>query len=136
MIDDLAGLTHKKFMLHYNFPPFSVGEAGRMGGQSRREIGHGFLAERAVKAILPDFEKFPYTIRIVSEVLESNGSSSMGTVLLSFARSSRCGSSDQGQRRRDRHGLDQRGRPRSGFSRTSLVTKITWAIWTLRWRHP
>lgn len=80
MIDDLAGMTHKKFMLHYNFPPFSVGEAGRMGGQSRREIGHGFLAERAVKAILPDFEKFPYTIRIVSEVLESNGSSSMGTV--------------------------------------------------------
>ncbi|MGE4133403.1 MAG: polyribonucleotide nucleotidyltransferase [Bdellovibrionales bacterium] len=80
MIDDLAGLTKKKFMLHYNFPPFSVGETGRMGGQSRREIGHGFLAERAVKAIIPDFEKFPYTIRIVSEVLESNGSSSMGTV--------------------------------------------------------
>ncbi len=80
MIDDLAGLTKKKFMLHYNFPPFSVGEVGRLGGQSRREIGHGFLAERAIKAILPDFEKFPYTIRIVSEVLESNGSSSMGTV--------------------------------------------------------
>ncbi len=80
MIDDLAGLTKKKFMLHYNFPPFSVGETGRLGGGSRREIGHGFLAERAIKAILPDFEKFPYTIRIVSEVLESNGSSSMGTV--------------------------------------------------------
>lgn len=80
MIDDLAGLTKKKFMLHYNFPPFSVGEVGRMGGQSRREIGHGFLAERAVKAIIPDFEKFPYTLRVVSEVLESNGSSSMGTV--------------------------------------------------------
>lgn len=80
MIDDLAGLTKKKFMLHYNFPPFSVGEVGRVGAQSRREIGHGFLAERAVKAIVPDFEKFPYTIRIVSEVLESNGSSSMGTV--------------------------------------------------------
>ena len=80
MIDDLAGLTKKKFMLHYNFPPFSVGEVGRLGGQSRREIGHGFLAERALKAILPDWEKFPYTIRIVSEVLESNGSSSMGTV--------------------------------------------------------
>lgn len=79
-IDDLAGLTKKRFMLHYNFPPYSVGETGRMGGQSRRELGHGFLAERAVKAILPDFEKFPYTIRIVSEVLESNGSSSMGTV--------------------------------------------------------
>jgi len=80
MIDDLAGFTKKKFMLHYNFPPFSVGETGRLGGGSRREIGHGFLAERAVKAVLPDFEKFPYTIRIVSEVLESNGSSSMGTV--------------------------------------------------------
>lgn len=83
MIDDLAGLTKKKFMMHYNFPPYSVGETGRMGGQSRREIGHGFLAERAVQAILPDFEKFPYTIRIVSEVLESNGSSSMGTVCAS-----------------------------------------------------
>ncbi len=79
-IDDLAGLTKKRFMLHYNFPPFSVGEVGRVGAQSRREVGHGFLAERAIKAILPDFEKFPYTIRIVSEVLESNGSSSMGTV--------------------------------------------------------
>ena len=80
MIDALGGLEKKKFLLHYNFPPFSVGETGRMGGQSRREIGHGNLAERALKAIIPDFEKFPYTIRIVSEVLESNGSSSMGTV--------------------------------------------------------
>lgn len=80
MIDSLGGFEKKKFMLHYNFPPFSVGETGRMGGQSRRELGHGNLAERAVKAILPDFEKFPYTIRVVAEVLESNGSSSMGTV--------------------------------------------------------
>ncbi len=80
MIDALGGVEKRKFLLHYNFPPFSVGEVGRMGGQSRRELGHGNLAERAVKAILPDFEKFPYTIRIVSEVLESNGSSSMGTV--------------------------------------------------------
>jgi polyribonucleotide nucleotidyltransferase len=79
-IDDLAGLTKKRFMLHYNFPPFSVGETGRIGSQSRREIGHGYLAERAIKAVVPDFEKFPYTMRIVSEVLESNGSSSMGTV--------------------------------------------------------
>ena len=79
-IDDLAGLTKKRFMLHYNFPPYSVGETGRIGSQSRREIGHGSLAERAVKAVIPDFEKFPYTIRVVSEVLESNGSSSMGTV--------------------------------------------------------
>lgn len=80
MIDALGGTVKKKFLLHYNFPPFSVGETGRVGAQSRREIGHGNLAERALKAVLPDFEKFPYTIRIVSEVLESNGSSSMGTV--------------------------------------------------------
>jgi polyribonucleotide nucleotidyltransferase len=80
MIDSLSGMEKRKFLLHYNFPPFSVGETGRMGGQSRREIGHGNLAERALKPILPDFEKFPYTIRVVSEVLESNGSSSMGTV--------------------------------------------------------
>ena len=80
MIDALGGTEKKRFLLHYNFPPFSVGETGRVGAQSRREIGHGNLAERALKAVLPDFEKFPYTIRVVSEVLESNGSSSMGTV--------------------------------------------------------
>jgi polyribonucleotide nucleotidyltransferase len=80
MVDTLLGPVARKFMLHYNFPPFSVGETGRMGGQSRREVGHGFLAERAVKAVVPEYEKFPYTIRVVSEVLESNGSSSMGTV--------------------------------------------------------
>jgi polyribonucleotide nucleotidyltransferase len=80
MIDSLLGMQKRKFLLHYNFPPYSVGEVGRFGGQGRREIGHGNLAERAVKAILPDFEKFPYTIRIVADVMESNGSSSMGTV--------------------------------------------------------
>ena len=79
-LDTLSGLMKKKFLLHYNFPPFCVGETGRMGGQSRREIGHGFLAEKALKSILPSAEKFPYTIRMVGEVLESNGSSSMGTV--------------------------------------------------------
>ncbi|MBX7231106.1 MAG: polyribonucleotide nucleotidyltransferase [Bdellovibrionales bacterium] len=79
-IDDLVGPNKKSFMLHYNFPPYSVGETGRTSAQSRREVGHGFLAERALKAVLPKQEKFPYTIRIVSEVLESNGSSSMGTV--------------------------------------------------------
>ena len=79
-IDSLAGSYKKKFLLHYNFPPYCVGETGRMGGQSRREIGHGALAERALKAVLPDHEKFPYTIRMVGEVMESNGSSSMGTV--------------------------------------------------------
>ncbi|MCB0363248.1 MAG: polyribonucleotide nucleotidyltransferase, partial [Bdellovibrionales bacterium] len=80
MIDALSGLVKKKFMLHYNFPPFCVGETGRMGGQSRREIGHGFLAERALQVVIPDYDKFPYVVRVVSEVLESNGSSSMGTV--------------------------------------------------------
>jgi polyribonucleotide nucleotidyltransferase len=80
MVDALLGTQTRKFMLHYNFPPYSVGEAGRFGGTGRREIGHGNLAERALKAILPEHVKFPYTIRIVGEVLESNGSSSMGTV--------------------------------------------------------
>jgi polyribonucleotide nucleotidyltransferase len=80
MIDALMGNVKRRLMLHYNFPPYSVGEVGRFGGQGRREIGHGNLAERAIKAIVPDFDKFPYTLRIVGEVLESNGSSSMGTV--------------------------------------------------------
>ena len=80
IIDNLWNSHRKKFFLHYNFPPFCVGETGRMGGQSRREIGHGFLAEKALKAVIPSHEDFPYTIRLVGEVLESNGSSSMGTV--------------------------------------------------------
>ncbi len=79
-IEALNGSYKKKFLLHYNFPPYSVGEVGRFGGQGRREIGHGNLAERAIKAVIPDHVTFPYTIRIVGEVLESNGSSSMGTV--------------------------------------------------------
>ncbi len=78
-IDD-AGETTKSFMLHYNFPPFSTGEVRPIRGTSRREIGHGNLAERAVQAVLPPFDEFPYTIRIVSDVLESNGSSSMATI--------------------------------------------------------
>jgi len=80
IVDTMFQNTMRKFMLHYNFPPFSVGETGRMGGQSRREIGHGALAERAIKAMMPAYEKFPYTVRIVCETLESNGSSSMGSV--------------------------------------------------------
>ncbi|MEM6898360.1 MAG: polyribonucleotide nucleotidyltransferase [Pseudomonadota bacterium] len=79
-IDGLGGTTKAKFMLHYNFPPYSVGEAGRMGGTSRRETGHGKLAWRALQAVLPEPEEFPYTIRLVSEITESNGSSSMATV--------------------------------------------------------
>ncbi|HWG54725.1 MAG TPA: polyribonucleotide nucleotidyltransferase, partial [Gemmatimonadaceae bacterium] len=78
-IDDAAETT-KTFMLHYNFPPFSTGEVRPVRGTSRREIGHGNLAERALQPLLPDFDKFPYTVRIVSDILESNGSSSMATV--------------------------------------------------------
>jgi polyribonucleotide nucleotidyltransferase len=77
---DVAQETTKSFMLHYNFPPFSTGEVKPVRGVSRREIGHGALAERALQAVLPPYEQFPYTIRIVSEILESNGSSSMATV--------------------------------------------------------
>ena len=74
------GEASKRFMLHYNFPPFSVGEVGFMRGPGRREIGHGALAERSLSALIPDDQKFPYTLRVVSDILESNGSSSMATV--------------------------------------------------------
>ncbi len=79
-LDDLTPEDSKRFMHHYNFPPFSTGETGRVGNPSRRSIGHGMLGERAMAAILPPFEEFPYTIRIVSEVLASNGSTSMASV--------------------------------------------------------
>ena len=78
-LDTLSPVDSKRYMHHYNFPPFSVGETGRMGGAGRREIGHGALAERAVLPVLPSVEDFPYTIRVVSEVLSSNGSTSMGS---------------------------------------------------------
>ncbi len=80
IVDQLAGEYRETFMLHYNFPPYSVGEAGRMGSPGRREIGHGKLAWRAVHPLLPSKEQFPYTMRVVSEITESNGSSSMATV--------------------------------------------------------
>jgi len=79
-LDDLEGESFKRFMLHYNFPPFSVGEVKFMRGAIRRDIGHGALAERAIQPVLPGKEEFPYTVRIVSDILESNGSSSMATV--------------------------------------------------------
>ena len=79
-IDSLEGESRDPFMLHYNFPPYSVGEAGRMGPPGRREIGHGRLARRGIQAVLPTNEEFPYTIRVVSEITESNGSSSMASV--------------------------------------------------------
>ena len=80
MIEALEGEKSKHFMLHYSFPPFSVGEVRPLRGPSRREIGHGALAEKALSPIIPTREEFPYTIRVVSEILESNGSSSMATV--------------------------------------------------------
>ena len=80
MIDGLDGLTYSRFMLHYNFPPYSVGEVGRFGAPSRRETGHGKLAWRALRPMLPSNEDFPYTIRVLSDITESNGSSSMATV--------------------------------------------------------
>lgn len=80
IIDDLGLDDGDKFLLHYNFPPYSTGEVKRLGGQSRREIGHGVLAKRALKAVLPSYDSFPYVIRVVGDVLESNGSSSMATV--------------------------------------------------------
>ncbi len=80
MIDSLDGEYKSRFMLHYNFPPYSVGEAGRMGSPGRREIGHGKLAWRAINPLMPDPEDFPYVVRLISEITESNGSSSMATV--------------------------------------------------------
>ena len=80
IIDSMDEDYKKSYYLHYNFPPYCVGETGRIGFTSRREIGHGNLAQRAIKPVLPDYDDFPYTIRIVSEIMESNGSSSMASV--------------------------------------------------------
>jgi polyribonucleotide nucleotidyltransferase len=80
MIDGLEGLSYQRFMLHYNFPPYSVGEVGRFGAPGRREVGHGKLAWRALHPMLPSVEEFPYTVRVLSDITESNGSSSMATV--------------------------------------------------------
>jgi polyribonucleotide nucleotidyltransferase len=80
IVDALEGERKDPFMLHYNFPPFSTGETGMLGTPKRREIGHGRLARRAIQAVLPNMAEFPYVLRVVSEVTESNGSSSMATV--------------------------------------------------------
>ena len=94
-IDDIEkGEVKRRFLLHYNFPHYSVGEVGRFGSSSRREIGHGALAERSLLAVLPNIERFPYTVRIISDILESNGSSSMASACggsLAFAIPARAG---------------------------------------------
>ena len=79
IIDALDGEYRDRFMLHYNFPPYCVGETGFMGSPKRREIGHGRLARRGIKAVLPEMDDFPYVVRVVSEITESNGSSSMAS---------------------------------------------------------
>ena len=96
-----GGETSKSFLLHYNFPPFSVGETGRTGGASRREIGHGALAERSIEPVVPSKEDFRYAIRITSEVMESNGSTFDGERLRRHARVDGCGRSDQDASRRN-----------------------------------
>ena len=130
-IDALEGTYKERFLLHYNFPPYSVGETGRMGAPGRREIGHGKLAWRAIHPMLPTPAEFPYTIRVVSEITESNGSSSMATV---------CGSSlalmDAGVPLKRptagiAMGLILEGRA-SRCSPTSSATRIISATWTSR----
>ena len=106
-VDALVGEHFKKFMLHYNFPPFSVGEVKFLRGPGRREIGHGNLAERALVPVLPQEESFPYTVRIVSEILESNGSTSMAIGVRRLALANGCGRAGIRAGRRHRHGLDQ-----------------------------
>ena len=111
-IEPLNGEQYwSKYYLHYNFPPFSVGEVGRYSGTGRREIGHGKLAERAIRPILPDLEDFPYTIRLVSDILESNGSSSMATVCSCCLALMDAGAPDQEAGGRRGHGPDQGRRP-------------------------
>ena len=112
MIDGLEGLSYSRFMLHYNFPPYSVGEVGRFGAPSRRETGHGKLAWRALHPMLPSNEEFPYTIRVLSDITESNGSSSMATVCGGSLALMDAGVPLKAPGRRHRHGPDPR---RQGF---------------------
>ena len=109
LIDALEGTRKERFMLHYNFPPYSVGETGRMGSPGRREIGHGKLAWRAVHPLMPTPEEFPYTVRVVSEITESNGSSSMATVCGSSLALMDAGVPLKRPGGRHRHGPDQGG---------------------------
>ena len=109
-IDDLSLEQNRRYMHHYNFPPFSVGETGFMRGPKRRDIGHGALAQRALEAVIPPVEDFPYTLRLVSETLESNGSSSMGSVCGSTLALMDAGVPDHRARLRDRDGPRQGGR--------------------------
>ena len=133
IIDALEGERREPFMFHYNFPPFSVGETGMMGSPKRREIGHGNLARRGIAAMMPDMEKFPYVIRIVSEILESNGSSSMASVCGASLSLMDAGVPIKAPVAGVAMGLVLEGTNASRSSPTSSVTKITSATWTSRW---
>ena len=135
-LDNLGLETSKRYFHHYNFPPFSVGEAGFMRGPKRRDIGHGALAERALVPMIPDQEKFPYTIRVVSDILESNGSSSMASVCGSSAVADGRRRAAHAAGRRHRHGPDQGGRRLRRSSPTSPASRTTSATWTSRSRAP
>ncbi len=129
---DEAGETTKSFMLHYNFPPFSTGEVRRCAARSRREIGHGNLAERALQRVLPPFEDFPYTIRIVSDVLESNGSSSMASVCGGSLALFDAGVPMQAPCAGVAMGLIKEGDTSTRSSPTSSAPRTTSATWTSR----
>ena len=122
----------KRFMLHYNFPPFSVGEVKFLRGPGRREIGHGALAERALRDMLPPEEVFPYTIRIVSDILESNGSSSMASICGGTLALMDAGVPLQEPGGRRRHGPRQGGRQATRSCPTSPASRTTTATWTSR----
>ena len=128
----LMGERYKKFLLHYNFPPFSTGEVKFLRGPGRREIGHGALAERALLPVLPPEEEFPYTIRVVSDILESNGSSSMATVCGGILALMDAGVPMRAPVAGDRDGPDQGRRAGSPCSPTSSATRIISATWTSR----
>lgn len=134
-LDELMGERTDNFLFHYNFPPYCVGETGMVGSPKRREIGHGRLAKRGVLAVMPELDKFPYTVRVVSEITESNGSSSMASV---------CGASlalmDAGVPIKAAVAGIAMGLVKEGDNFVVLsdiwATKTTWAIWTSKWRVP
>jgi polyribonucleotide nucleotidyltransferase len=131
-IDDLSLEEERRFMHHYNFPPYSVGETGFMRGPKRRDIGHGALAQRALEPIIPGPEEFPYTIRIVSETLESNGSSSMGSVCGSTLALMDAGVPIKAPVSGIAMGLVKEGDDYVILT-TSRARRTTWATWTSRW---
>ena len=140
-LDTLNAEETKRYMHHYNFPPFSTGEVSPNRGPKRREIGHGALAERALEPMIPAQESFPYTLRLVSEALSSNGSTSMASVCGSTLALMDAGVPIKAPVAGIAMGLITDGEVTSAgcatpSSATSRAWKITWATWTSRWRAP